>query len=445
LSEPNPDLEAHRDERDRRLTRNITVGIGARAASALVALVAVPLLLRVLGVERYGIYVTITAVMGWIQLGVLGFGKGLVNTLVAAQVSGDEALARSHVWSFWVGLAGLVATLAVALAAVFPFVPWAAVFGLPAGVGQGEIETTVAVAAGFTLLALALSPVGFVFTAYQEERVGAVWLAIRNLATLPALAAVWALGGGMPAVAIAAGAAALVVNLASLAWLLGAHRPDLRPRRGDVQRAHLVRALGASLMFFALDLATVLAYQTDKLLILQFAGSTSVARFEMASLVFLLAQSVFGVFLLPAWPALGEALGRGDHPWARRLLRRFSRGTAAGLGAVIALAVAVGPPAIRWWAGHPDVVPDRAVILLVGLFFLARSWTECHSIVLYSLDRQRDLILPTLANGVAFVLLAVVLGRSFGLLGVVVANVAAFAGTQALLVPWLVRRRLGTG
>lgn len=403
----------------------------------------VPLLLRVLGVERYGVYVTVTAVMAWIQIGILGFGKGLVNALVAAQVSGDDALARRYVWSFWVGLAGLVAGLGAVAAAAFPFVPWAAVFRLSAAVPPREIDATVAIAVTFTLVSLALSPVGFVFTAYQEERIGAIWLALRNLATLPALAAVWALGGGMPAVAVAAGASSLAVNLASVAWLLGAHRPALRPRRGDVRREHLERALAASLTFFALDLATVLVYQTDKLLILRFAGSVAVARFEMASLVFLLAQSLFGVFLLPMWPALGEALRRGDHTWARGVLRRFSRGTAAGMGAVVAIAALAAPPLIGWWTGHPEVVPGRGVIVLVGLFYLVRSWVECHSIVLYSLDRQRDLILPTIANGVAFLVLAVALGRTAGLTGVVVANLAAIAVTQAVLVPWLLRRRLG--
>jgi O-antigen/teichoic acid export membrane protein len=435
-------LRDHRLERNRQLARNVAVGIAGRGANALVALVTVPLLLRLLGAERYGVYVTITAVMGWLQIGILGFGKGLVNTLVAAQVQGDVAEARRYVWSLWAGLAALVGAALLAAGAVFPFVPWSAVFPPAAGMGAAELDATVAIAIAFTLLALIFSPVAFVFTAYQEERVGSIWTALRNLATLPALGIVLALRGSMPQVALAVGLATVAVNLASFGWLLLRDKPFLRPRAGDVRRDYLSRALGASATFFALDLAAVLVYQTDKLLIIQFAGPRPVAVFEMASIVFLLAQSIFGVFLVPMWPALGEAIRRGDHAWARAVLGRFIGGSTVGMGAVVAATVALGPAAILWWTGHAEVVPGRLLILLVGLYFLVRTFTECHSIVLYSLDRQSELVGPTLANGILFVALGVVLGRAYGVLGVVVANVVGFAVTQGVMVPLRARRRL---
>jgi O-antigen/teichoic acid export membrane protein len=118
------------------------------------------------------------------------------------------------------------------------------------------------------------------------------------------------------------------------------------------------------------------------------------------------------------------------------------------MAAVLAAAVAAGPLAIRIWTGNSDVVPGRWLLLAVGLYYLVRTFTECHTIVLYSLDRQREIFPAMLANGLLVVGLGFLLGRAYGVLGVAASNVLAFALTQAILVPLRARRhlaRLGGG
>lgn len=437
-------LDAHRRERDRRLRLNVAVGLAGRGVNAFIALASVPVLLRLLGADRYGIYVTITAAMGWLQLGILGAGKGLVNTLVAAHSRGDEADARRFLWSFWAGLGGVVAATGAALAAAFQHLPWSAVFPAPAGVGGGEVPGAVAVSVAFTLLALLLSPIGYVLSAYQDERKNAVWTVLRNAAVLGALIAVLVLGSArsLPWVAAVAGLAALAANSASFLWLLSLDKPFLRPRAGDIRWSYLRRALGASAVFFAIDVAGILVYQTDKLLVLQFDGARPVAQFELASIGFLLAQSVFGVVLLPMWPALGDAVRRGDLPWARRAISRLVAGSLLWMSAVLVLELAVGPPAIRLWTGDAGVVPSRPLLAWVGAYFVVRMVTECYTIALFVLDRQREIFPAVLANGVLVVALGILLGRPYGVVGVAAANAIAYALTQGVWNPLRARRHL---
>ena len=437
-----PSLRDHRVERNRRLSRNVRVGIAGRAANALLALATVPILIRLLGAERYGIYVTITVVLGWIQLGIFGTGKGLVNTLIGAHARGDEAEARRSLWSFWAGLAAVVGGVGLLAAAVFPFIPWTVVFPLPAGITERELSATIALSLVFTLLALALSPVTYVFSAYQDDHKATAFSVVRNGATLAALGAVFAAGASMPRVALAVGSANLAASLGGVVWLLARDKPFLRARAGDVRWDHLRRAVGPTLTFFTIDAAALLAYQADKLLILQFAGARAVAAFEMASIPFLLAQSVFGVVLQPMWPALGDAVRRGDESWARGALGRLARWSTLGMLGVTALAVAAGPAAIRIWAGTPEVVPARTLLALVGAYYVVRTFTECHTIVLFSLDRQREMVLAVIANGVLTVALGIALGRAYGLPGVALSNVLALTATQAIAVPMRARRRL---
>jgi O-antigen/teichoic acid export membrane protein len=112
------------------------------------------------------------------------------------------------------------------------------------------------------------------------------------------------------------------------------------------------------------------------------------------------------------------------------------------MAAVVVILVAAGPLAIRLWTGNPDVVPGRWLLLAVGGYYLVRTFTECFTIVLYGLDRQRELFPAVLANGVLVVGLGILLGRPFGVLGVAASNVLAFALTQGIWVPLRARAHL---
>lgn len=419
---------------------NVALGLAGGGANALVTVVTVPILLQLLGANRYGLYVTVTAAMGWLQLGILGVGKGLVNTLVAAHARGDETEARRFLWSFWAGLAGVIAATGVLAGVAFPFVPWGSIFPPPPGISSEEVVETVAMATIFTLLALALSPLAYVYSAYQENRKSSVLTVVRNTAILGGLAALLGTSSSMPRVVAAVGFATLAVNGAALVWLIVKDKPFLRPQKGDVTADHMVRAIAAGGTFFVIDLAGIMVYQTDKLLILQFSGATSVVEFELASYGFLLAQSVFGVIIMPMWPALGEAVKRGDHSWARRALARLVRGSVFGTTAVLVIGVLAGPFAIRLWTGDAAVVPSRLLLGLVGLYYLVRAFTECYTIALFVVDRQRLLFPVLVANGILTVGLGIVLGRPFGVLGVAASNVVAYACTQGIVVPLLARR-----
>lgn len=434
--------EEHRVSRNRRLGLNLRVGFAVRVLNSVIQLALVALLLRVLGSERYGLFVTITSVAAWLQLGMLGAGKGLINAMVEARSNDDHDLARRSMLSLWSGLLLLVAVLGMVAAVVLPQIRWSAVFPAQT-VGEAELARTVGLAAAFALVALALSPLGFVLSAHQEDAKGAGLLLARNAATLLAAGLMLEVGSrSMSALTLAIGIGTTVVGAGGVFWLFGIDKPRLRPRAGDVRAALVVRTLRASGTFLALDLAGVLAYQLDRLLVLRTAGAESVTRFELATVLFLLAQSVFGVALMPLWPALGEAYRREDFGWVRRTFSRLVWWSVCGMAAVVVLGVVVGPWAISLWTGRTDVVPDRVLLLTIGCHFVLRTFADCHVVLLYSRNRQGAMLLPVFLNGFLLLVLGLALGRLWGVWGVALANLLAFALTQGWWAPLLGGREL---
>lgn len=433
--------ESHARQRSRALSANMVAGLAGRALNVVAGVFTVPLLLRALATDEYGVFQTITGISAWLQLGTLGLGKSLVNVLVAARVNGDSDRARTTVASFAAGLASLLFAISVGVALAFPFINWNAVFPSPTAQAP-QVPGTVALTIAFSVTTLLTSPVGVILSAHQKERQAALWNSLRTAANLAALGAAVALGGGMPRVAFFTGLAGLVVNLTSVWWLFSHEEPGLRFKLRDVSGKELKAMLLGSIVFFAIDIAALLVFSLDRLLILHFSGPEEVAAFDVVTRLYVFGYGLFQVVLSPLWPAFSDALRRNDVAWARRVLRRVSLVAVAGATALTLGTTLVGDIVLSLWTGHDDLAFSRMLALGAGTFFIVRAVTDAHSVLLYGADRPGDVLRSAVVHGVLALTLGIVLGRASGALGVVIANVVAFAATAGWWVPLQAHRRL---
>src|SRR5205085_1798405 len=87
----------HGAERNRRIRRSVFTAILTRPLAVVISFVSVPLFLKYLGAERYGLYEAIIALSMWLALSNAGLTVGLVNKLTDCKVSGDRLLARQYI------------------------------------------------------------------------------------------------------------------------------------------------------------------------------------------------------------------------------------------------------------------------------------------------------------------------------------------------------------
>jgi Na+-driven multidrug efflux pump len=76
----------------------------------------------------------------------------------------------------------------------------------------------------------------------------------------------------------------------------------------------------------------------------------------------------------PTWPAVAEALARGDLPWARTAAKRlYGYGLAFALCSAAGL-VLVGPWVFPIWLGSEFADIGRVLLACYGLYFIAHVW-----------------------------------------------------------------------
>ncbi len=120
--------ESRSRERYRRIGSTAITSMGARGIGIATALISVPLTLRYLGAEEYGLWVTITAVTAFLTFANFGLGNGLVNGVSEAQGRNDREAVRRYVSSAFYMLLGVMTILGLTFAVVYPLVPWPRVF-----------------------------------------------------------------------------------------------------------------------------------------------------------------------------------------------------------------------------------------------------------------------------------------------------------------------------
>ena len=398
---------------------------------------SVPLTVHYLGHERYGLWMTISAVVAMLGFVDLGLGNGLLNGISEANGREDRDLARRYVSSTLLMLCAVGLIIAICFAAAYPVIDWPKLFSVTSTVACAEVGPAVAVFIGCFVVGLPLSIVGRVQLGYQEGFSNALWTAAGNLLALAGVFLAIQLRAGLPWLVLAmSGAPSFVVLLNAVAlfvgrfcWLL----PRLRFASGGAA-LHLFRA---GLPFLVLQVAIVLAFASDNLIIAKIIGPEAVTSSFCAIAV--VRDHCYDYERAPhaTLAGHGEAIARGDTPWVRRTLRRSLK-LSLWLSGLIALVLIIGGrQIIHWWVG-PEIDPSYGAIIGTGNLVSSCGAGQCRRRFPEwdELDAHPDLF--GCHDGRCSVAAKVVLASTVGLDGVIWGTIGAYLLCSVLpLAFWL--------
>src|SRR5581483_5708032 len=154
--------------RYRRIVQGVWSAGLARVVSSLLTLVSLPLAVRYLGAERYGVWATVATTAAWINLLDLGIANTLTNHISRAYALGDRQMAARFFTNALMLTAGLAALAGLSCAALLPHINWVRLLNVSAPASAAEVTHTVEAAVALMLLALPCNLIGKVLAGYQE-------------------------------------------------------------------------------------------------------------------------------------------------------------------------------------------------------------------------------------------------------------------------------------
>ena len=139
------DIEIRGTERNRRALLTGGASTLARVVQIGTSLVTVPLTLRYLGNERFGLWMTISSILAMASFADFGVGNGVLNCVSSAYGKDDTSGVRRAVSSGFAVLSCIAALLLATFAAIYSLVDWATFFRVTSPLARSEAGPSLAV------------------------------------------------------------------------------------------------------------------------------------------------------------------------------------------------------------------------------------------------------------------------------------------------------------
>lgn len=366
------------------LLRNSLWNLSGAALPALVALATVPLLIRGLGLEGFGIVTLVTSIVGYFGILDVNLSAGSIKYLAEHHARNDP---RRFAETFWFGLSfyGLLGIVGGLLLFVFAAPILARFFSVSPLLTDDALLALKIAAAGFALSQIQnyLIVVPQALQRYDRSARGEAFFGISaNL--LSALVADQ--GGGIAGVVLARA----TVSLLNVLWLV-----LLLKRLGmPLAPALPSREVGSALARFSgytylSRLSSLLHQHADKLIIGSLAGPVALAFYTVPSQ---LAGRILGLtFRLSSviYPRVSALAATGQEQRLQSLYLDATRLLTYLNCAALCIIALTGDLFLARWVGPEFVAKGYPVLLLVTLALLSDSLTVIPSLVNDGLGHPR--------------------------------------------------------
>jgi O-antigen/teichoic acid export membrane protein len=430
-----------------RIIQAVCSATAARLLTSAVTLISLPLAVRYLGAERYGVWATVTTTVVWINLLDLGIANTLTNHISAAYALDDRVSAASYLTNALFVTVGIAGSVGVVFAFVCPGINWIRLFNVHADVSAAELRHTVAAAVALMLLGLPCNLAGKVLAGYQELYRNSCAICAGTVASVIGLAAGIMLRVSMPVLLLMSLGCLPLANVATLVSVVIWYKPWLLPRLSLVRRSAVRELLNSGSPFFLIQIAAAVVFSSDNLIVSHYLGAAEVTPYRVTWRLVGLAALLQSLIFPALWPAYTEAHVKGDYNWIRRTFALTMKGTIAlNLFCVISL-VLFGRALIRIWAG-PAAVPSLPLLMAMGIWAVVSGFMSVESCLLAALNRTRQQAVLSIIAAAMNIALSLLLVRHLGSLGVIAGTIISYMVVlvvpQSMIVRNVFRSELGS-
>lgn len=407
------------------ILRQMKGGIGYRAGAMVLSFLAVPIMIDFLGTETFGVWSTLLSIMSWAVFFDFGIGNGLRNKVATALANDNRNEARLYIASGYRMIGFVAVTIWAVLTIVAYFLPWQTIFNTTA-VTNTELRQTFQITAFFVLLNFWIGLVVPLFGAVQQTSFVELGRLITNLLVLFfVFALTFTTNSSLRSLAILYGSALVSSNFL-LSFLFFKTNRDLRPSI-HLDRQHTKPLLTFGSQFFVIQLAVLVIFATDKILIAQIFGAEYVIEYDVVSKIFSLVLVAHGLFMAPLWSAYTDAYEKGDLVWIRQMLWRQLQ-VFGGFAALVFVLALITQEIIELWIGDWLQI-SSTLVFCMGLFALISCWNNVFAFIVNGIGTIRIQLYISIIAMFLNIPLSIFLAKTTGLgvAAIVLATVASLS------------------
>lgn len=409
--------------RTEKAKKNIVVLFVIHFFNFLALMALVPITIRYLGENQYGIWLTLSSVFMWLGNLDFGIGNGLRNKLAESFAKEDYQAARKYLSTAYAVFAiGIFASLLIYLV-IHPFINW--VFILNAGnydlKSLNNFVLIVFVLFAFQFLLRLLTSL---INADQKPALnGFITLCINILTLVIVFILYFVSQSSLYSYGIVISIIPFIVLLIASYILFKGRYKHIAPSLKQIDLKSSRNLVSLGLQFFIIQVSALIVFATDNLIITHLYDPSQVTIYNIAHKYFFFITLVFNVFLSPFWSAFTDAFVKNDFEWIKQVVKRLVQ-----IWAVLSIAsiimIVVSDFVYRIWIGGIIQIPFSLSVAM-GIFMIVSNWNNIFAFFLNGVGKIRLQFYFSIFAAVINIPLSIYLakGVNMGITGVITATI----------------------
>ena len=312
-------------DRSVKAKKNIAASFLIKGASIAISLFLVRLNINYLNESRYGVWVTITSIVGWFSFFDIGLTQGLRNKFAEAKAKGEDELAQIYVSTTYAILAIIFALVWIIFLICNNFLNWATILHLPQ-VMRSEVSVLAIIVFTYFCINFVLRIISTLITANQEPaKASFIDVLGQVLSLIFIIILTKTTQGSLIKLGVAFCLSPIVILIGANMFFFRGSFKIYTPRFSKIKFSYARNLFNLGIVFFIIQVAGIIQFQTANFIIAQNFQISNVTSYNIVYKYFGVLDMIFVIFLAPFWSACTDAYFRNDILWIKKAVKKYQQ------------------------------------------------------------------------------------------------------------------------
>lgn len=411
-----------------------------RAGGIAVNFLYVPLLIDSLSRENYGIWLTITSIVGMMSFFDIGLGNGMRNKVAESLAKNDTQKAREYVSTTYIMLACIGLCLVGLILVLVPLFDWTRILNAP-DANPTELTRLILFVFVFFVVQLVLHLLASLFNAMQTPAKSSM---VTFFSQVSGLIVVFALSrilqtNSLLIYGFAISLSPIVVLFVFSLFFYSGSLSFVSPSVKLFKKELCKDVVNMGVQYFLIQLTAILMFQSNNFIIAHCIDVASVVDYNVAYKYVSIPLMGYTILTAPLWSATTDAYASGDYKWIKDTIRRMLK-IAAIFIAFIVLLVLVSPLVYILWLGDSLSV-NWGLISILALYQVFSILTALFCMIINGIGKIRLQFVICFVEAIIHIPLTIYMSSYVGLYAVAI-SLAIITAINAIWEPIQIKKIL---
>ncbi|OXA81137.1 polysaccharide biosynthesis protein [Flavobacterium branchiophilum NBRC 15030 = ATCC 35035] len=408
---------------DFNLYKNIFYSFGIKGLNIFIGLLLVPLTLNYLDNYNYGVWITLSSLVGWFGFFDIGLGHGLRNKLTEALAKEDIQLAQKYVSTTY-GIIGIIIAILILFFLLFTFfVDWNILLNIDKSkIANIDLKYIILITYSIFCLSFMLRLITVVLTAHHKtakaasiDLIGKLFvLIIIYILTKTSFSSLFLFSFLFSVVP------AVILVMANF-YFFNKNYQHLKPSFKKIDFTLYKDLMSLGLKFFFLQISAILIFETNIIVIGQLFGQEQVTVYNLGFKYFSIISMISAIVLTPYWSAFTEAWVKNDKLWIKKSIIKLN--IVWILLVILALLMLYFDRFVfKIWFGE-KVFISKKISILICIWLIIMAWNATYVSFFNGIGKVRVQMLIGIFAAITNIPLSVFFAKIYGIEGILYFNI----------------------